>query len=289
MSITTLAGVQSGLLPPSFFTKTTGTSSVQSRCVSFWYISGYPNAPTPDYSTANGSTLTSSPGSPVTGMLPFQDPVSGNSYLARLQVGMAELATYGGALMLADRMWSCGADNSGASFDLSSGTNVTIASPTWPARDIAGSTNGDGVFIAMEVATTFSPSNTVNSTISYTNSAGTSGRTGTLVLSTNSATGNPGGFYIFGLQAGDTGVRSVEGFTANIWTSGSTIGKVQLVAFRPIGMVDLNYSGQTNAADALDVGFPVIPNGAVPFLISTNIVTSSNSPVISGSATWAQG
>jgi hypothetical protein len=105
-------------------------------------------------------------------------------------------------------------------------TAQTITMGTLPARDVNGSTNGEGCMIALLVTTalgtaalTFAP------TISYTNSDGTAGRTATLsniVGSQMPATPAIGTLVWFNLAAGDKGVRSIQSITQNItFTSGA--------------------------------------------------------------------
>jgi hypothetical protein len=68
-----------------------------------------------------------------------------------------------------------------------------------------------------------------NCTISYTNSDGTAGRTGT--MASFPATAALGTFVPFQLQAGDKGVRSIESIT--LGTSMVT-GTVHLVLYREV-------------------------------------------------------
>lgn len=129
-----------------------------------------------------------------------------------------------GHAMVLDRLW----DNSGLSVTSTSAQSVSSAA--WPARDINGSTNGEGVYVALEVSTGLG-NGVPTVTLDYTNSAGTAGRTGTLTIPANSS---PAGmFYWFGLQAGDTGVRSIQNFTLS---ATCTSGAFHLVAYRPVYM-----------------------------------------------------
>ena len=271
MAITTLAGVQSGQQWTRQFHKQSAASLTANALYSSWKWAGYPDAGTQDYTTNDGITLSSS-STPVLGQVDYRDPVSGNSYLARLQASIQNNnAAYGGILFLCDRLWQCGKDHAGTAWDAGAAINSNITSPTWPARDNNGSTNGEGVLLGIEIGT----SKTFNAgaatiTITYTNSAGTGSRTGgsarTIPTSGNAAVGY---FIPITLQAGDVGVRSVQNFTTSgalfNATSNST---AQLVAYRVIAAVDIQQSGYTGAIDALTSGFPTMSNGTVPFFLS---------------------
>jgi hypothetical protein len=93
-----------------------------------------------------------------------------------------------------------------------------------------------------------------------------------------------GAFYQFGLQAGDTGVRSVQSLTLNTsWVSGT----INLVAYRVLSIVEITNNNYPNAVDLLTGGFPKIYNGVVPFIMYIPI--SSTASYISGQVIWSQG
>jgi hypothetical protein len=119
-------------------------------------------------------------------------------------------------------------------------TAQTLNTTALPARDLNFSTNGEGVWAGLFVttATTNAAANT-GLTISYTNSAGTAGRTSRAPVGAAGfqfpATAVAGSLFIFPLQSGDTGVRSVESIT--LATSFAT-GAVSLVLFKPLAVSD---------------------------------------------------
>jgi len=97
-----------------------------------------------------------------------------------------------------------------------------------PARDADGTANGKGVIFGLLVTTaTTNAASFSNATISYTNSAGVAGRTGT--MASFPATAVAGTFVPFRLDAGDEGVRSVQSVT--LGTSLVT-GAVSLIGVR---------------------------------------------------------
>ena len=219
MALTTLAGVISGLRAPTYTFKS-GVAATAGRHMTSWYVGAIPAAATANAAGASGAALTY----PVTGSIPWAPPGSGDTVLARfLQRQNGASGSAHGSSLLIDRLWH----NSGLNATLTSLQSVN--SVTLPARDVAQSTNGDGVLIGVEVSTAATVG-TPTITVTYTNSAGTGSRIATNIAATT-ATSAQGSFYILSLQAGDTGVRSIQGITLSVgWTS----AVVHLVLFRVI-------------------------------------------------------
>jgi hypothetical protein len=269
MAISTVDGVIAGFKPPQFVWKDAGAAVVAGRAYTPFYAPGIPSAaaaPTPGIS---GAALTS-----YAGQIPFTNPSSGqNTYLARL--AMVPLSQ-GGAITLADRLWH----NSGIT--ITSTTAQTVNSVTFPARDANGTTNGEGVYLGVEVSSA-TGAGTPTITVSYTNSDNTSGRTATnvFVTSANSAVGT---FYPLGLQAGDKGVRSIQSITLSAtWTSGT----IHLVAYRPLVSVQSIGGGVCSPVDALTSGLVRLYDNTVPFLLFIpNAITATG---FTGTLTVTQG
>jgi hypothetical protein len=276
MAITTMDGVIAGQQPPQHFAKAyLANSATNSRYQSLWGIAGAPGVGTYN-TTLNGGTYSSS-GGLVGGQLPHTDPGAGvNSYLSRLAVfGLPSGgSTSAIEVLLCDRLW----DNGGINVTITTAQSIT--SPTWPARDINGATLGSGVLLAVEVSAAVG-AGTPTLTLSYTNSAGTSGRTGTNTEVT-AASAAAAAWYPIGLQAGDIGVQSVQSLTLSAtWTSGT----INVVAYRVLAATWANSSA---AIDCITGGFPRLYNGVVPFLIARQQV-NGNFQLITGSYTETQG
>lgn len=275
MAVLNIDQAWAGVRPPVEFTKAVTATLVAGRPASLWSLAGNPGAGSYD-STLNGVVL-SSTSALVAGQLPHYNPASGNSYLHYLEAQ----ATQAGRLLLLDRLWHNGG------FTITSTTAQTITSPTWPARcptsgtDDTPATTGLGVFLAVEVSAA-TGAGTPTITVSYTNQAGTSGRTGTNIIGTV-ATSAIGATYFIGLQAGDTGVRSVQSLTLSAtWTSGT----INLVAYRriasvPVGALIPGAIGPTTGAGQL------IYDGAVPWLVFVPNTTTAS--VVSGVFQETQG
>lgn len=172
-----------------------------------------PGTPGLNGRTTDGTTLTDA------GCLPITTPASGSNYLVGWQASTSVIA----GLWLIDVMWV----NSG--LVPTTLTAQAITSPTWPARDARGLTEGHGVMVGILVTTvTTNASPVTNMTMSYTNQAGTPGHTAT--IASFPATAVAGTVVWFQLAAGDTGVRSVQSVT--LGTSLGATGVVSVIAAR---------------------------------------------------------
>lgn len=256
MAITTLDGAIAGMQPPRLYSKAQSSTLVAGRPYSTWVASGFPAVGTYD-TTLNGATLTG----PVSGQIPRTNPASGNAYLARFSSNAAQ----SGVVLLLDRIWQNRLANvTGAQ---------AITSPTWPARDVAGSTNGDGILLALEFSTG-STAGTPTAAVIYTNQDGTGSRTANLIDAVSSTTSG-GSFLRYDLQAGDTGIRSIQSVNLSATLTG---GVVNLVAYRLIAALECTVN-VPNAVDVLTSGMPQIFNGTVPFIVFIPSTTTATGVV----------
>lgn len=253
MAITTLDQADAGRTYPYLFDKSLANhnSQVANRYYSTWYHTGSPGNPGANAAGLSGAALTS----PVTGQLPLP-PASNNTYLHSITHRQPNLNGPGMALLV-DRLWH----NSG--FTITSTAAQTVNSVTFPARDENGTTNGDGVLVGVEVSTT-TGAGTPGMSMSYTNQAGTAGRTANGIIS-GVASSVQGSFYLLGLAAGDTGIRSIQNFTLSAtWTSGT----IHLVAFRILAALPARGVGVGgNVFDYKTMGLQRIYDDSVPFIL----------------------
>lgn len=275
MTVSTLDAIFAGLRPPQVIAKAITPTLVAGRAHSLWALAGSPGAGSYD-TTLNGVVLSSS-SALVNGQVPHYNPAAGNSNLAYMDA----FATQAGRLMLLDRLWH----NGGYSITTTTAQNSTT--PTWPSRcptsgtDDTPSTNGHGVLIALEVSAAAGAASPAP-TLTYTNQAGTASRTASLTQVTNNSPA-AGATWFFGLQAGDTGVRSVQSLALNTsWVSGI----VNLVAYRLLASVKI---GPTlgGVADALTGLGTRLYDGTVPWLVFVPNTTTAS--VISGTYIETQG
>lgn len=270
MAITTLDQLIAGSLPSEDIVKAGFTGEAAGQLHSPFYLAGRPGAATAPSPGLAGAALTS-----YAGQIPFPAAVGGeNIYLSRLE--FAQAANIGGVIFC-DRLWH----NSG--IVVTTTTAQTVNSVAWPARDDAESTDGQGILVGLEVSTaTTNASAVTNTTMSYTNDAGTAGRTAT--IPSFPATAVAGTFVPFLLAAGDTGVRSIQSIT--LGTSYGA-GAVHLVAYRRIVAIGTPLANVVAAGDAITMGMPRLFDASVPSLLLHLVGTAAG--VLSGSIRYAQG
>lgn len=267
MSIITLDGALAGMKYPREIIKGATGTMVAGRPHTQWYTNGMPGAGVASNAGINGEILSS----PVSGQIPFTNPTSGNSYLARLQAQ----ATQAGSLLLIDKIWV----NSGIT--ITSTDTQSITGAQIPARDANGTTTGTQVLGAVEVSTV-TGAGTPTLTLGYTNTAGQA-KTATNINATAAAS-PVGTFYPIGLAAGDTGIQAVTSIKLSAtWTS----GVIHVVLYRIIARLELTQSNTPNAIDCLTGGFPRIFDDSV--LTTVFIPYTTSSSIITGHCIVSQG
>ncbi len=251
MAFTTLAGVTAavGSAQKLTFMKTVANAGISTGTpvfVSAWTVAGLPGQGVAPSSGLAGDVPTDA----TTGSFPFTNPTSGDLYLARMHVRDSFAGHSYQYLTVYDRLWH----NSGIGVTTLTAQTVNSVALTRP------NSNGDTAELWWEVYATMG-SGTPTWTASYTNSAGTSGRTATSsVMATTNPVGRTGPFN---LDSGDTGVRSVQSVTISATHTSGTQG---LVIRRPVTSIR-QFSYKTLRVDPLTLGLPRISNDACLELI----------------------
>lgn len=264
MAITTEAGLQAAILNARKvrFLKTFTQSNSGIWHTSF-RIAGQPGsggaAP-----ASTGVTLSRT----SAGALPIQ-PGSGTSYLAEVDAA----STAAGTVALADRLVEFGGLVANVT------TAQSVSALALPAR--ASSATDVELWLEVYTAVGATPSPVV--TASYTNQAGTAGRTATLVGGLGASAPAPR-TYQFALQAGDTGVQSVQSLT--LGTSTATAGNIGLTLRRTLLTAFVPSIGTPSNQTWAETDLQVIPDDACLEVLYLN---GSGNGTIVGSIRIAQG
>jgi hypothetical protein len=155
-----------------------------------------------------------------------------------------------------------------------SGTVTTAQTTNLPTAALTRYTTGAGVMIALEIYTIIGTTATTV-TASYTNQAGTAGRTTKAVTFGGTANREVGRVFVLPLQDGDTGARSVESVTvlANTTSAGAfgvTLFK-PLATFPNLSAINPSWDGVISGGDKL----PRVQSNACLWLIGSGSVTGS--------------
>lgn len=262
-------------------TKTFGKTGTASDAASYFY--GYwkdtgvlgawaPGSPGLAGRATDGTTSTDA------GCIFFPDAGAGKvRYLTEASMD----ATVASAFSLWDVVWV----NSG--LVVTTTTGQTINSVAFPARDDNGSTNGEGYYIGIyAVAALGNAALVSNSTVTYTNSAGTGSRTATLsatVPQNFPATPVIGTVVWFNLAAGDTGVRSIQTVTLNTTlTSGTaSVFVARKIVDMPVSVANLSFTRYVGGS----TGVVLYDNACILPFARTSATTAT---VINGSVTTVE-
>lgn len=178
------------------------------------------------WTDASTATNAANPaGATQCGCWQLPNPASGGYYLN--QVGLA--ASVASQIELFDLLWY----NTGLVVTTLTAQAITMPVTSIPARDENGTANGEGWRAGIYVTTATTNAGAItNTTMSYTNSEGTAGRTAT--ISSFPATAVIGTFVPFQLQAGDRGIRSIQSVTLG---TSYVAGAISIMLYRTITCV----------------------------------------------------
>lgn len=252
MAITTEAAIRAGLKPKFGWHKASFTGEASGQMASLWALAGVPPAVALGTPGLAGATVDHT--SAIGGMLPWQNPDSGAAYLAALSAALGSQIT---GLMFFDLLWY----NTG--FTITTTTAETVNSVAWGSRSIGGDANGDGVEIwLVATAATGNAAAVSNTTYSYTNQAGTAGRTAGLAYSFP-ATAQAGTMVPFAFQGADKGVRSVQSMTKG---TSYTSGTINLIAIRQAAQLNTVFASSGDLQDWIRLGLPKLHNGSALYM-----------------------
>ena len=157
-----------------------------------------------------------------------------------------------------------------------SGTVTTPQTTNLPTAALTRYTSGEGVMAGIIIFSTVGTTSTTI-TISYTNQAGTSGRTSTATSFGNTNFREVRILIPIPLQAGDTGVRSIESVTL-AGTTG-TAGDFGVCLYKPLAMISFeDVSGGQAPLDAVSsnciIGSlcEIHPDACLTFLANGTII-----------------
>jgi hypothetical protein len=226
MAITTLDGYIAAAKQQIQIDKTASYTTVAAYWSTLFHMAGNPGAGTLNVgNTANGLVPTDA----VAGF-PTINAFGALGYLAQVRFGNTVI----GRMRLYDRLFHAGAYAYNA--------NVTLASqPSYASRIVGGNYSETELWVEVVTAIT----GVLALTVTYTNQAGTTGRsTGSFSLPSGAIVGR---MFQLPLQAGDTGIQKVE----SVLGATATAGTFNIVVLRPIwsGMVLVAGGGDVHGLD----------------------------------------
>jgi hypothetical protein len=174
--------------------------------------------------------------------------------------------------------------------NMSGGLNATLTTPqttNLPTAALTRYTDGEGVHAALICHTNIGGTATTV-TVEYTNSAGTGSRVSTAMIFGGSGQSSTGNMTRIPLQAGDTGMRSVESVTL-AGTTG-TAGNFGVVLYKPLAWILVNDVEGANVFDCVSTGRvlgqfnEVLDDACVSLFAIMNTAQSVGGAIILGEA-----
>lgn len=214
------------------------TAPIAGRGASLWTYDGFPAG-----GVAPGAAAI--PTRATTGAIPFTAPGGGRE---KFLISAGVVPSTAGVYLLYDRLMHV----SGLSGVVTIAQTVQGAGPT-PA--ITRNTGGEGNFAFYEIYSIIGTTSTTL-TMSYTNQAGTAGRTATINIG---ATGfrEVTRAQRIPLAAGDTGIRAIDNVT--LTASTTTAGDFGITLARPIAWIPIGSAGIGGWRD-YTTGLPGLPS-----------------------------
>ena len=207
---------------------------------SYWLQGGMPAAGANP--PASGAGATTIPDRTTLGALPIPGVVNP----AQLYLGVLNLMGSAlGTVILRDRL----AHVAGLS-------GIVITAQPTVHNALTRYTTGDGVQGYIEVYATLGAT-AATATVSYTNQAGVAGRVGTASIPANAGVTR---MFPIILQAGDTGIQSIQSVTLSVSTG--TAGNFGITLGKTISQVGILFASASVDRDAISLGAPEILNGA---------------------------
>lgn len=264
MAITTLDQLIGAAKQTVPFCKTAAVTTVATGWFSTFAIAGNPGAGTlagasaaagvvPDDSTTGSPTINAF-GAGATGYLSAVD--FGSSVACRMQ--------------LFDMVFKAGA------YSYAAGTTTLSAQPSYSARMPGGSYVGTQIW--MEVSTAFVTGTAWQVQVTYTNQAGTTGRTSIITVAAAAAALTVNRMYQIPLQAGDTGVQAINSVIVTNGGTAMTAGAFNILVLRPLWMGRCKIANDGDVHGPDKTGLPVVFDTSCIVLAVAADSTSSGIP-----------
>lgn len=257
MAITTLDGYIASAKQYASWAKTATRTTVSTGWFSLFDIAGNPGAGTlAGTSTTAGVVPTdATAGCPALGA--FGGGATG--YLTQVEFG----SSVASRLKMFDMVFKAGA------YGFAAGTTTLSSQPSYASRMPGGSYGDTQIWI--EVSTAFTAGNNWTVAVTYTNQNGTTGRSTGATAALAAAGLTLGRMYQLPLQAGDTGVQTIESVIVTNGTTAMTAGAFNVLVMRPLwsGRIRITNDGDTH--DFTETGMPeVFADSALVVAVATD-------------------
>lgn len=175
-------------------------------------------------------------------------------------------------LSLFDMLWKAGA------YGFATGTTTVTAPPSYLARTPDGIGNGCQIWI--EVVTAFVTGTAWQVQVTYTNQAGTTGRTSIISAAQAAAALTLGKMFQIALAAGDSGVRAIESVIVTNGGTAMTVGTFNVLVLRPLWNGRVGVANGGGIDDLFKTGMPIVYADSALIAVSQADSTATGLPNI---------
>lgn len=227
--------------------KTATRTSVALIPFSVFDLAGQPGAGT----LAGTSTTAGVVPTDATAGCPTINFSTGTGYLSKIEFGSSVI----GRINIYDMIWKAGAYNyNSGTTNLSSQPAISSRCPDYPG---SGTVFGNGNEIWIEIVTAMTSATAWQVQVTYTNSAGTAGRTSIVSAAQAAAALTVGKMFQLALQAGDSGVQKIE--SVIVTTGGAAAGTFNVLILRPlITDMRVRVANEGGILDLMATGMPIV-------------------------------
>ena len=206
----------------------------------------------------------------LTAGCPIINFTTGVGYLSKIEY----YNTVATRLELCDMLFKAGA------YAFTAGTTTLSTQPVISQRcpDLNGAVFGNGNEIWIEVTTAFVTGTAWQVQVTYTNSAGTTGRTSIISAAQAAAGLTVGKMFMLALQAGDVGVQKIESVIATNGGTAMTAGNYNVLILRPLWFNKITVANGGGIDDLFKTGLPVVYSDSAFILLVTPDSTSTGLP-----------
>lgn len=266
MTISTIDGFINSAKQYIAMIKTVTRTSVATGWFSVFDLAGNPGGGTLAGSTTAAGVV---PTDATTGF-PVVNAFGGGAtgYLTQVDFG----SSVASRLKILDMVFKAGA------YGFAAGTTTLASQPSYVSRMPGGLYGNTQIWI--EVSTAFVTGTAWQVQVTYTNQAGTTGRSTTITAALAAAALTLGRMYQLALQAGDTGVQKIDSVIVTNGATAMTAGNFNVIVVRPL------WSGRARIANDGDVheltktGLPQVFADSALYLIVCPDSTSTGIPEV---------
>lgn len=246
--------------------KSVSRTAVATAWFSIFDLAGNPGAGV----LAGASTLAGVVPTDATVGFPIIDAfgASATGYLAQVDFGSSVACR----MKLFDMVFKAGA------YGFATATANLIAQPSYAARIPGGAFGNTQIWI--EISTAFVTGTAWQVQIGYTNQAGTAGHLGVILPATAAAGLTLGRMYQISLQAGDTGVQTINSVIVTNGGTAMTAGAFNVLVMRPIWSGRVRIANDGDVHDLAKTAMPVLFADSAIYLAIAPDSTATGIPEI---------